>query len=123
MFEFATKNHVRFPYKGMISVEDLWDLSVTELDKVFKALNAQKKQSQEESLLATKTREEEILEKQIGIVKYIVGVKLDEKRAREVAAENRAKKQRILEIKAARDDAALLNASDEELDKMLAELN
>lgn len=123
MFEFATKNHVRFPYKGMISVEDLWDLSVTELDKVFKALNAQKKQSQEESLLAAKTREEEILEKQIGIVKYIVGVKLDEKRAREVAAENRAKKQRILEIKAARDDAALLNASDEELDRMLAELN
>ena len=69
MFEFALRNKVRFPYKGMISVEDLYDLSARELDSVFKTLNAQVKKSQEESLLATKTKEDETLSVQIEIVK------------------------------------------------------
>ena len=32
IFEYAVRNKVRFPFKGMISVEDLWDLSLTNLD-------------------------------------------------------------------------------------------
>lgn len=123
IFEYATRNKMRFPYKGSVSVEDLWDLSVTELDKVFKTLNSQRKQSQEESLLNTKSKEDEIVDIQIAIVKHIVAVKLVEKEAREKAAENKAKKQKIMAIMAARDEKALENASDEDLQKMLAELD
>lgn len=123
IFEYATRNKMRFPYKGSVSVEDLWDLSVTELDKVFKTLNSQRKQSQEESLLNTKSKEDEIVDVQIAIVKHIVAVKLAEKEAREKAAENKAKKQKIMAIMAARDEKALENASDEDLQKMLAELD
>lgn len=123
IFEYATRNKIRFPYKGSVSVEDLWDLSVTELDKVFKTLNSQRKQSQEESLLNTKSKEDEIVDVQIAIVKHIVAVKLAEKEAREKAAENKAKKQKIMAIMAARDEKALENASDEDLQKMLAELD
>ena len=123
IFEYATRNKVRFPYKGSVSVEDLWDLSVTELDKVFKTLNSQRKQSQEESLLNTKSKEDEIVDVQIAIVKHIVAVKLAEKEAREKATENKAKKQKIMAIMAARDEKALENASDEDLQKMLAELD
>ena len=72
IFEYATRNKVSFPYKGNVWVEDLWDLSVTELDKVFKTLNSQRKQSQEESLLNTKSKEDEIVDVQIAIVKHIV---------------------------------------------------
>ena len=123
IFEYATRNKVRFPYKGSVSIEDLWDLSVTELDKVFKTLNSQRKQSQEESLLNTKSKEDEIVDVQIAIVKHIVAVKLAEREAREKAAENKAKKQKIMAIMAARDEKALENASDEDLQKMLAELD
>ena len=123
IFEYVSRNKVRFPYKGNVSVEDLWDLSVSELDKVFKALNSRRKQSQEESLLNTKSQEDEIVETQIEIVKYIVSVKLAEKEARERASENRARKQKIMAIMAARDDKALENASDEDLQKMLSELD
>lgn len=123
IFEYATRNKVNFPYKGNVWVEDLWDLSVTELDKVFKTLNSQKKQSQEESLLNTKSKEDEIAKVQIDIVKHIVAVKLAEKEAKEKAAENKAKKQKIMAIMAARDEKALENASDEDLQKMLSELD
>lgn len=123
LFELATRNKMRFPFRGMISVEDLWDLSLTNLDSVFKILNAEAKKSEEESLLNTKSKEDEEISNKIDIVKYIVNVKLKEKRAREDARKNAEMKQRLLEIKAKRQDAALENMSDEDLDKMLAKLD
>lgn len=123
LFETATRNKMRFPFRGMISVEDLWDLSLTNLDSVFKTLNAEAKKSEEESLLETKSKENEELSNKIEIVKYIVNIKLEEKKTRENARKNAEMKQRLLEIKAKRQDAALENMSDEDLDKMLAELS
>ena len=123
LFETATRNKMRFPFRGMISVEDLWDLSLTNLDSVFKTLNAEAKKSEEESLLETKSKENEELSNKIEIVKYIVNIKLEEKKTRENARKNAEMKQRLLEIKVKRQDAALENMSDEDLDKMLAELD
>lgn len=122
MFEVATRNKMRFPYKGQISVEDMWDLSLPALDSVFKALNSQMKQVKEESLLSTKSKADETLELQIEIVKYIVSVKLAEKEAREKAAEKSVQKQKIMEIMAKKQDESLESASMEDLQKMLAEL-
>ena len=122
MFEVATRTKMRFPFKGMISVEDLWDLSVQNLDKVFKVLNSQRKEAQEESLLNVKSSEDEVLDTQIAIVKYIVGVKLEEQAARVKAAENKEKKQKIMALMAKKDDEAMENMSKEELQKLLDEL-
>ena len=122
LFEIATRNNYQFPFRGMINVIDLWDLPLTDLDSVFKTLNAEIKRSEEESLLNTKSTEDEEISNKIDIVKYIVSVKLAEKKAREDDKKNAEMRQRLLEIKANREDAALENLSDEELDKALAEL-
>ena len=122
LFIIATRNNYQFPFRGMINVIDLWDLSLTNLDSVFKTLNAEAKKSEEESLLNTKSKEDEEISNKIEIVKYIVSVKLDEKKKREDAKKNAEMRQRLLEIKAKRQDAALENMSDEDLDKALAEL-
>ena len=113
LFISATRNNYQFPFRGMINVIDLWDLSLTNLDSVFKTLNAEVKKSEEESLLNTKSKEDEEISN---------GVKLDEKKKREDAKKNADMRQRLLEIKAKRQDAALENMSDEDLDKALAEL-
>lgn len=123
LFIWATRNKVRFQYKGNIGVEDLWDLSPQNLDNIFKELNAKAKQSKEESLLSTKSKEDEVLSNQIEIIKYIVNVKLEEKAAREKAVENKEKVQKLLDIKARREEAALENISDEELERQIRELS
>jgi hypothetical protein len=123
LFEMATRKKFRFPFKGTISVEDLWDLSVQNLDAVFKTLNAEVKQVKEESLLATKSTEDTILDTKIEIVKHIVNVKLAEAEARTKAAEKREQKRRIQELIANKQDEALQGKSIEELQAMLNALD
>ena len=119
IFEYAVRNKVRFPFKGMISVEDLWDLSLTNLDSIYKTLNKQVKQSEEESLLNTKTDVDTELEVQIAIIKHIVSVKLTEQEAREKAAAKKAQKQKIMAIIAKKEDEKLDNMSIDQLRKLL----
>lgn len=121
MFIKASRKKMRFPYKGQATVEDLWDLPVTELDKIYKLLNAEAKRAKEESLLESKSEEDEKLAVRIGIIKYIVEVKLEEKKAAELAKERKEQKQKIMQILASKQDEALKEKSVEELEKMLEE--
>jgi len=122
IFEEAARRKIRFSHKGTISVEDLWDLDVFDLDRIFKGLNAKSKVCKEESLLKVKDRVDSDLDLQIAIIKRVVEVKLAEAEAKEAEAEKRQKKQKIMEIYAAKKDEALKNLPIEDLEKMLNEL-
>ena len=123
IFEYAVRNKVRFPFKGMISAEDLWDLSLTNLDSIYKTLNKQIKQSEEESLLDAKANVDTELEVQVAIIKHIVSVKLSEKEAAEKAYAKKEQKQKIMSIIAAKENEELQNSSIDDLKKMLDELD
>ena len=119
MFEAAVRNKFRYPYKGVIATEDLWDLPVQQLDGIFKTLKSQEKKAQEESLLDTRTPEDEILTAKIEIIKYIVNTKLEEAKQAERAKEAHDQKQKILGILAEKQDEDLRNKTPEELIAML----
>ena len=121
IFEVATRKKYRYPYKGMITTEDLWDLPLTALDSIYKTLNKQAKQSQEESLLNT-SASNETLENQIAIIKYIVAIKQQEQVDRLKEKERAEQKQKIMEILADKQDETLKGKSVEELQKMLEEM-
>lgn len=123
LFEIATRNRYRFNYKGVMSVEDLWSLRVEDLDAIFKMLNRQKKTADEDSLLATKSAEDQDLANKIDIVMYIVSVKLAEAAERVSAAEKKAQRDKIMEIVAKKKDKALEDMGIEDLMKKLEELN
>lgn len=123
LFEMATRKKFRFPFKGTVSVEDLWDLSVQNLDTVFKALNAEVKQAKEESLLAVKSDKDIILDAKIAIVKHIVSVKQNEAVQRQNEAAMREQKRKLQELIATKQDAELQGKSIEELQAMLSALN
>lgn len=118
LFIKATRQKFRFNFKGVATVEDLWDMNVRDLDTIFKGLNAQAKQAAEESLLAVKSNEDAVLEAKIEIVKYIVATKLAEAEQRRIRAENREKKNRIAEILADKQDEELRGKSVEELKQL-----
>ena len=123
MFEVATREKFRFPFRGMVSVEDLWDLSVGNLDLIFKTLNAELKQAKEESLLDTKTQKDTELDIKINIIKHIVNIKLAEEEDRKNAKDKKEKKQRLMEILASKENEELETKSREEIQKMIEELN
>lgn len=123
MFEFALKNKLRFNFKGVLNTEDLFDLSLEDLDSIYKNLNSRVKESGEESLLGTKTKVDEELEIQINIVKYIVEDKLEERDRISKEREIRKQKQKIMEIIADKEDSELEGKSIDELKAMLNDLD
>lgn len=123
LFEIATRNRYRFNYKGVMTIEDLWSLRVEDLDTIFKMLNRQKKTADEDSLLATKSAEDQDLANKIDIVRYIVSVKLAEAAERVSAAEKKAQRDKIMEIVAKKKDKALEDMGIDDLMKKLEELN
>lgn len=122
IFEISVRNKFRFPFKGLISAEDLWDLSLEDLDHIFKTLNSELKAKKEESLLDDKSAEDKMLETKIEIIKHIVKVKKSEKKARMKAKEDKAKRQRIMEIIKTKKDESLKDKSIDDLQGMLDEL-
>jgi hypothetical protein len=122
MFEKAVRLKLRFTHKGLCTVEDLWDIPLESLDRIFKELNTNLKAQKEESLLATRSKEDEILDLKISIVKHIVEVRLSEQKARKDLAAKLAKKQNLLGIIAEKQDNALRDMSVDDLTKLVDEL-
>ena len=120
LFLLATRKKYRFPYRGSVSVEDLWDLSMTALDDVYKSLNREVKKQIEDSLLSETVGDAE-LQNKLEIVKYVFATKKAEAQARKEEAKNAEKRNRILEILEQKQDESLKNMSEEELRKLLDE--
>lgn len=118
MYKKAAQLKLRFPFRGLSSVEDLFDLNLDDLDSLYKTLRRQVNQN-EEGLLKTRTRADELLALQLDVVQDVFTTKQAEIDAREAAIERRAQKQRIMEIIAAKQDAELEGKSLDDLQAMI----
>ena len=121
IFEEASRLKIRFSYKGVISTEDLWDLSLEQLDGLYKLLMKEAKQSDEAGLIVPAKVDSE-LDIKIELVKHVFNVKKAEVEKRESDALKAAKKQHILEILAKKREDALQDMSEEELLAMLNDI-
>lgn len=118
MFEKAARLKLRFPYKGNISTEDLWELPVNELDAVYTAINHTLKAVKDEGLMKKKDSRTEEMELQLAIVKRVYEVKTGEARQKMAEKERREKKRRIEELIAKKQDTELEGKSLDELAAM-----
>ena len=119
MFEQAVREKIRFDYRGNLSVEDLWDLSETDLNQLYVKLSKLKKESEGEALI--NSREDKGLKLKMDIVKHIFEAKREEAKKAKVKAALKAKKQKILEVLHKKGEEDLENKSVEELEAMLIE--
>jgi hypothetical protein len=123
IFEQASRLKLRFQTaKGLLTTEDLWHLSLEELNTVAIALNKQVKESTEISFIEVKSKANELLELKFEIAKRVINVKLEEKQQRELAAELQRQKQKLLELISEKEEGALKELPVEELRKRLASL-
>ena len=127
LFVMASQFKFRFPYKGMITTEDLWDLSLSQLDTVYRNLNKEVKDTDSDSLMRNISADEAVkvneLKNKIEIVKYIFNSKEHAAELNRMANERSAKRQQILEILDRKREDALANMSEDELKAMLGELS
>lgn len=126
VFLEATRQGLRFSTtQGLLSVEDLWDLPLTSqrgssLDSLAVSLSKLIRDSSESYVDPTTANEE--LQLKFAVVKQIIDIELAEREAAKAAREKAEKKQKILAILERKQDAALENASAEELQTILATL-
>ena len=122
MFEKAVRMKLRWPFRGQCSAEDLWDLTALQLDAIYKALSRDVKMQNEESLLDERSEADEVLNLQIGIVRRVFEVKKAEQDARKNAALRKARKEKLLDVMARKQDAQLEDMPLEDLQKMIDEI-
>ena len=123
MFKQAAKLKLRFQtHKGMLSVEDLYDLKLTDLDKIAVALDEELAKTPRKSFIAEINPEDSITTLKFNIVKDVIADKLKETAARQADKEKRAKKARLEELLAKKQEAKFEEMSEEELKIELAKL-
>lgn len=120
MFEKAARLKLRFNFKGAIGVEELWDLSLQNLDLIYKDLMSKAKLLTEDSLLESKTPEQELVDLRLEIVKHIFQAKQEENKTRLLKAEQTKQKERIMGIIADKQDEQLRQMPVEELMKLVS---
>lgn len=106
-----------------VDKDALWDLPLIQLDNIAIALNKKLQESKTESFIKTRTKDTTELELKFNIAKHIIDVKLQEQEDRLLESEKKAKRQKILDLMAKKQDAELEGKSLEELAKELEALN
>ena len=122
MFERAVREKTRFNFRGSISVEDLWDLSLTNLDKIYGELESELEKLPKKSLLSNNSEQRDDIEFKQSIIAYIVTVKQSEIEDNAQKAEKAAKKQKLLAIIESKQNESYNNMSIEELTALVNNL-
>ncbi|WP_405290699.1 hypothetical protein [Methanobrevibacter sp.] len=117
------KNKFRFEFKGLISTEDLFDLTLADLDAIYKNLKKEESDLQGDSLLENdenpNVREVEV---KIEVVKAIFDMKKAEIARAERALANKAQKDKILAIIEDKENQELSEKSIDELKEIYLNL-
>lgn len=129
IFEEAVKQKLRFSTpKGNLAVEDLFDLPLssttgkTNLDDIARGLHLALKNETEVSFVEPRSRKASVLDLQFEVVKSVIASKMAENAAENLRRKNSEKRQKIMELIAAKEDEAVKGLPLEELQKMLDSL-
>lgn len=121
-FKKASKQKLRIETsRGLLSVEQLWDLPYTELERSIRAVKKVLKKNDDDDLafLDDVNSVDPSVQLQYDILKEVYLDKKAEAEARRNKAEKKAHNQKILELIAQKKEEDLKEKSAEELEKLL----
>lgn len=129
VFEKAIRQKLRFvTMRGLLTTEDLWDLPLTsknnfDLNNVAQQANAEVKASGEESFVGESTPASATAVLKLEVVKSVIATKIAERDAEAARKEKRQKRDRLLELLANKEDAALQELTPDQIKEQLAALD
>lgn len=126
LFEVASRKKFRFESpKGLLTVEDLWDLPLTStvgkanLDDVARSLHKQLKNTEDSiSFVSESTSSNPTVQAAFDLVKYVIGVRVTERDIAKEASARAEKKQQILGLISQKENEQLAGTSLDDLKKM-----
>jgi len=119
-FKQASKQKLRFQTtKGVLSVEQLWDLSLSDLDSLAVSLQEAYENSKGKSFLTKRTTKDATIKLQFDVVLDILQTKVEESELLREAKENKEHNEKILNLISEKKDEELKGKSLKELQKML----
>ena len=130
LFEKASRLQFRFDtHRGLLSVEDLWDLPLTSqtgkvnLDDIARGLNQQLRATGEDvSFVTPAQKADELPRLQLELVKHIIAVRLTERDVAAQSALRKEQKQNLLALIVSKENEALAGKSLDELKAMVEQL-
>lgn len=123
LFERATRTKLRFRHKkGLIGVEDLWDLNLKpDLDELAQS-SFKKLENTVQSFVDSRSASDTEEQLRLDLLKHVIAVKINERDAKKDLQARKEKKARIMEIMANKQDEELKGKSLDELKAMMDEL-
>lgn len=123
MYKKALRTKLRFSTtKGKLTTEDLFDLSLTDLNNLAIALDKKLSETPRKSFISDITPDTQEDELRFNIVKDIITLKLVERNAVQNAKAKAAEKAQLLEILHRKQNEALESLSVAEIEAKIAEL-
>jgi len=123
LFATALQKKLRFVSRtGQIGTEDLFDLSLAALDKMAVAVS-QELDNQQKTFLETPSRKaSEDLGLAFAVLKEVISIKQTAAKAKAEAADKRARRAFLMDLKSKKETQQLEQLSVEDIDKQLAAL-
>jgi len=121
IYKKASRGKIRFQTnKGSLATEQLWDLTVIELDAVVVALEKDFKKSGEKTFIpnASETPKDKVAKLRFEVALDVLQTKVKDQERASKANETRMHNQRIDELIAQKKEGAMAELSVEELEKL-----
>lgn len=119
-FKEASKQKLRFTTKwGSLTPEQLWDLSVKDLDTLAVSLEEEHKESGKKSFLVSKSVKDKTAKLRFDVVLDILNTKVEEEAEALQKKEDKEHNKKIIALIEEKKDGALKGKSIKELQKML----
>jgi hypothetical protein len=120
IYKSALKKKVRFKTpKGLLALEQLFDLSLKELDELAIELEKEVENSPKKSFLEETSEEDKLAKLKFEVAYDVLKTKIEARDKAQAAMETRKRNRKITEIIANKKDKELEEKSVEELEKML----
>ena len=119
-FKLASQQKLRFPTtRGLLSTEQLWDLSLADLDTLAVSLEIEHKQSGKKSFLVKTSAKDKTAKLRFDVALDILNTKVEEMQAAQDAAEVKAHNSKIIALISEKNDESLKGKTVKELEAML----